>query len=118
MIPPWSLWSEALNGMRDEVHELAKSKGWHDDEPLSVDGIAAKLTLIHSEVSEALEEVRNGETDRVVNGKPEGISYELADVLIRVLDLCGKLEVDIGHAVHRKHAFNMSRSHRHGGKKL
>lgn len=118
MSAPWSLWAQALNGMRDEVHELAKSKGWHDDEPLSVDGIAAKLALIHSEVSEALEEVRTGEPDRSVSGKPEGFSFELADVVIRVLDLCGKLQVDIGHAVHRKHVFNESRSHRHGGKKL
>ena len=50
--------------------------------------------------------------------KPEGIPIELADVLIRVFDFCGKHGIDLEAAVLEKMAFNRTRPVRHGGKKL
>lgn len=65
------------------VHDMAKEKGWWDGERPWPE-IAC---LIHSEISEAVECYRNGEmVMHIVDGKPEGLVVELADVLIRCLD--------------------------------
>jgi hypothetical protein len=48
--------------------------------------------------------------------KPEGFVVELADAVIRIADLCGALGLDLAAAIELKHAFNVSRPFRHGGK--
>ena len=50
--------------------------------------------------------------------KPEGIAVELADCIIRILDYCGKVGIDIEDVIRRKHEYNKTRPYRHGGKKL
>lgn len=131
-----------LNELRDMVHRTAVEHGWWDrscakdvladfpdsiDDPVVVNEVATKLALIHSEVSEALECVRENpfaivaeSTHLLPNpdgtlGKPEGFASELADVVIRVLDLCGALGVDIERELMAKHRYNVTRPHRHGG---
>ena len=106
---------------QDEVWTTAENSGWHEGN-LNTNDIAAKLALVHSEVSEALEELRvhspSHEYARASDGKPEGFAVELADVVIRVMDLCGQLEIDLEAAIAKKHAFNATRPYRHGGKAL
>ena len=106
-----------INEVAKQIHENAVDHGWWDEER----GFPEVLALIHSEVSEALEEYRNGRLPTEVyagnNGKPEGIPIELADVIIRVLDYCGYAEIDIDTAISQKHEYNKSRPYRHGGKK-
>lgn len=50
--------------------------------------------------------------------KPEGFGSEAADVLIRLLDTCRRRGVDLEYEVQRKLAYNATRGHRHGGKRL
>lgn len=57
-----------------------------------------------------------GETFRGKLGKPEGIAAEFADVIIRILDTCEKLDIPITRALVVKHAYNKTRPYRHGGK--
>ena len=105
-----------------ESHALAKEKGWWR----GASNIPEKLALIHSEVSEALEEFRvalGAEGDlalqkiRYEGEKPEGFVVELADVVIRIADLCGALGLDLVTALQIKAAYNRTRPYRHGGKR-
>ena len=111
---------EVFGRLQHEVHGLAKEKGWHDESR----SVPEALCLVHSELSEALEEYRQSRNDedlkRVVeddSGKPEGFSVELGDAIIRILDLAGALGLDLAGAVLQKHTFNMIRPHRHGNKR-
>ena len=105
-----------INEMVELAYGNAKTKGWHDDDRTFGELIA----LCHSELSEALEEHRNGklctETYTGEKMKPEGIPIELADVLIRIADMCGKYDIDLEQAVKTKMEYNRTRPHRHGGK--
>lgn len=73
--------------------------------------IPAILALIHSEVSEALEEFRKAH-------RIEHFGEELADVIIRVLDCTAGLGIDIDAAVRAKLEVNRTRGFKHGGKRV
>ena len=120
---------KALNELVELCHETSRSKGWWDVEMCGAvpipHNIPEKLALIHSEVSEALEDYRVGKMDGYYEDvvteygpakKPCGFPSELADIVIRVFDLCGHLNIDLGAAVLEKAEFNKLRSARHGGK--
>lgn len=143
---PWALNLaldlEALGGLIGEVNVangwdvsrqmVAKPQEW-SDRHITTHKIA-ELGLITTEVAEAIEEVRHGhgmsETYYTTVGlvypggngplvhKPEGVPSELADVIIRVLDLANAYGIDIGAAVIEKLNHNATRGLHHGGKAL
>ena len=47
-----------------------------------------------------------------------GIAVELADVILRTLDLMAALGVDVDAVVMAKHRYNLGREYRHGGKRI
>ena len=110
--------TEWLTDTAEEVHAVAVEKGWYEDgEP----NFAEKIALVHSELSEALEEYRNGHDFKLVyhpaeTGKPEGIAVELADALIRIMDMSAEWDIPLAYAFRLKLEYNKSRPHRHGGK--
>ena len=85
----------------------------------SQDNLYAKLALAHSELSEALEVLRDPErtTDEVwyreEDGKPEGFGMELADAVIRIGDLAARAGADLDRCVTEKMQFNMGRPFKH-----
>lgn len=71
--------------------------------------VPTKLALIHSEVSEALEEFRKGHD-------LEKFGAELADIIIRVGQLGVGLGIDLDDAVSQKLKANRVREYQHGGR--
>lgn len=100
--------------------------------------LAEKLLLITTEIAEATEEYRNGRaltsvyfTDpagaehayqyRTAAGpvrKPEGFPTEIADAMIRLMDLGEACGIDLDDEIDRKMEYNETRAYRHGGKLL
>ena len=114
-----------LNLLARAAYENSEIHGFWDDEPQPNRGPEAhatylgnKLMLIVGEVSEAHEELRKNTDPRHTyyreDGKPEGVAFELADVLIRVFDLAFAIGVDLDAAVAEKAAYNATRPAKHG----
>ena len=107
-----------IRDLQAENYKTACEKGWWDEPRTIGDCIA----LCHSELSEALEEYRNGEDLKTVrfgeNDKPEGFAVELADTIIRIADLAEKHGIDLEAVLKLKMAYNKTRPFRHGGKRL
>lgn len=101
-------------------HQIAKDKGWHD-EPRTPPEC---LMLIVSEAAEALEEYHIDKAlipvcwphGDIGEWKPEGFGIELADIVIRVADFCGKMNWDLEELIRVKQAYNETCSYRMEGK--
>lgn len=103
-----------IQRMTREVRSLNMRLGWREGNNTFGDYIA----LLHSEVSEALEAFREWKLRDATEGKPEGVGSELADVLIRLLDMCDVYSIDLEQEYRRKMAYNATRPYQHGGKAL
>lgn len=108
----------------------AYSNGWHEryielksagDEAGLREHVISKVALITSELSEAVEELRKGHDVRhvyVVDKKPEGFPVELADAVIRALDLAEMVGIELENVIQNKLDFNATRGVMHGGKTI
>jgi NTP pyrophosphatase (non-canonical NTP hydrolase) len=115
----------AINILQDEIHQRNVAAGWWHE----VQGAAGpypnvqtkvdlrtnkyvhftKLALVHAEVSEALEGLRKGCMDDHLPTRPM-VEVELADAIIRILDLAGALNLDVGGAIVEKLDYNSKRA--------
>jgi NTP pyrophosphatase (non-canonical NTP hydrolase) len=121
-----------INKLAKEVHQNAKNKGFFD----SKKNIGEMLCLIHSEVSEALEADRKNMYTNLSEELREDLELdgtsprydtlhfesfvkdtfedELADVMIRVMDLAAFKNIDLEWHIKQKMNYNSKREHKHG----
>lgn len=100
--------------MAERVHANAVVKGFWDGELSREKELAVRIALIHSEISEALEATRTGNpADRHVPALTN-LEIELADAVIRIMDMARHFNLRVGQAIVMKHAFNETRPHKHG----
>ena len=96
-----------LNGLAHNIREVNKANGWGLGEP-SKHQKMVQLMLIVTEVAEAAEAYRKDDEENLIE--------ELADVIIRALDMAAYWDYDIDKAVKDKIEKNKTRGYRHGGK--
>lgn len=102
--------------LQDVCHGLSVASGWWHDpktgEPINPRQphlVPAKLCLIHSEISEAMEgDRKNLDDDKLPHRKM--LEVELADAAIRIFDLAGALDLDLPGAIVEKLRFNQQRA--------
>lgn len=101
-----------------EIHANAVEHGWYDGPEKNFGEL---LMLVVTEVAEVMEEYRKGrhmkESYLNEEGKICGVPSELADIVIRVMDICAHYDIDLEQAIAQKHEYNKSRPYKHGGKK-
>ncbi len=110
-----------INILCKEAHKNAKNKGFYEDielikrtfgedskeyKMLLNNALATRLMLINCEVAEAVEGLRKSDM--------ENFKEELADIFIRLGDLCGSLGINIEEQIIKKMDKNKKRPYRHG----
>lgn len=113
----------AVNMLVEECHFDAKSAGCWEHQP-DVTALVVKLALVHSEISEALEGLRKNKDDDHIPTR-KAFEVELADACIRIFDLAGVCNLDLGGALVEKKNYNKARADhkpenraKEGGKKF
>lgn len=113
--------SDTIGKLAAEIHSDACNKGFYDNQR----EVGTLLMLVVSELSEALEADRAGRhapNPAVMSGDSEDFATrvkdtfedEIADAIIRLLDLCGYFGIDIDWHVRAKMEYNRERPIRHG----
>lgn len=118
-----------LNEIADAVHLNAISKGFHPEEQSLHTFMANQCNNIHAEVTELWDSWRAGTQNKlcdkaeamlglsITDENGDGLTQqeeELADIIIRALDVSRRLKIDIQRAIELKHAYNITRPFKHG----
>jgi len=112
----------AIEQLQTDVHAANVHAGWWTDLNTGTDFVkevrggtrlgkalvAEKLCLVHSEVSESMEADRKNLMDDKLTHRL-GVEVEMADAVIRILDLCGAMNLDLAGAIFEKLAYNKTR---------
>lgn len=109
-----------INKLVTMCHLAADKSGWWLDTETGEDvrtwppkffqlWIGAKLMLIVTEIAEAMEGHRRGLDDDKLTHRTM-LEVELADAVIRICDLAGGLDMDLGGAILEKMKYNSKRS--------
>ena len=104
------IFTDSFNLKGVQVHGNARAHGWWE-EPRE-DGTL--IALIMSEAAEALEALRKGNKPDEHCPQFKGVEVELADVVIRIMDMAEARGWDVAGAIVAKHEFNKTRPYKPG----
>ena len=118
----------SLNILAERIHKGNKNRGFWDEKR----NVGEMLMLVVTELSEALEAHRSGKMFNKANkinyevaedlvqafkdNVKDTFEDEIADAMIRLLDMCGGLGIDIEFHVLSKVLYNSTRPYKHGKK--
>mgnify|MGYP004452988281 CR=1 FL=1 len=124
-----------LNRLAKKIHQNNKLKGFYETEK----NLGEMLMLIVTEVAEACEADRKNDAmdpsidlpglvlqakkspkmfkENFENKVKDTFEDELADIMMRTLDMAAYLDIDIAHHILAKIEYNKTREHMHDGKK-
>lgn len=111
-----------LNELSAVMHQNAVDHGFLDDKEDLKQFVTRAMMLINTETAELFEAMRNHQLTAPCDKSPKMLEpltneeEELADIVIRAFDYAGARGLDLGRAVAVKHAFNITRPYKHGGK--
>lgn len=105
---------QTINNLAEDIHTNNVKYGWWNDPETGVSlidspyVIATKMLLVITEMSEAVEGYRKGLPDDHLPHRSM-VETELADAMIRILDIAGALKLDLGGAISEKLSYNSTR---------
>ena len=96
-----------LQDIRDTVRTFVAERDW--DQFHTPKNLACALSVEVAELLEHFQWLQTGQRDELGDAKLEQVRHEMADVMVYLVRIADKLDVDLGAAVTEKMALNRAK---------